>query len=110
MDPLCGFGHAEMVALQLMEKLLNRGHALYVDNFYTSIPLVKALLNQKTLICETLRKNRKHLPKKIVSTKIKKGQHIAKQKGHIIVEKWQDKRKVLMLSTHHSGKMVESNR
>ena len=35
MDPLSGFGHAETVVLQLMEKLLDRGHALYVDNFYT---------------------------------------------------------------------------
>jgi len=110
MDPLSGFGHAETVVLKLMEKLLDRGHALYVDNFYTSVPLAEALLNRKTLICGTLRKNRKHLPKKVVSTKLKKGQHIAQRKGRIVVEKWQDKREVLMLSTHHSGKMVESGR
>ena len=62
MNPLSGFGHAETVVLKLMEKLLDRGHALYVDNFYTSVPLAKALLNRKTLICGTLRKNRKQLP------------------------------------------------
>ena len=61
-----------------MEKLLNRGHALYVDN------LAKALLNRKTLICGTLWKNRKQLPKNIVSTKQKKGQHIAKRKGVLL--------------------------
>ena len=110
MNPLSGFGHAETVVLKLMEKLLDRGHALYVDNFYTSVPLAEALLNRNTLICGTLRKNRKQLPKNIVSTKLKKGQHIAKRKGRIVVEKWQDKREVLMLSTHYSGKMVESNR
>ena len=59
MDSLCGFGHAETVFLKLMVKLLDRGHALYVDNFYASVPLSKALLNQKTLICVTLRKSRK---------------------------------------------------
>ena len=63
MVPLSGFGHAETVALKLKEKLLDRGHALYVDNFYTSVPLAEALLNRKTLICGTLRKNRKQLPK-----------------------------------------------
>ena len=61
-----------------MEKLLNRGHALYVDN------LAEALLNRKTLICGTLWKNRKQLPKNIVSTKQKKGQHIAKRKGVLL--------------------------
>ena len=68
---LSGFGHAETVALKLMEKLLHRDHALYVDNFYTSIPLVENLLNQKMLICRTLRKNRKDLPKNIFSAKTK---------------------------------------
>ena len=63
MDSLSGFGHAETVVLKLMEKLLDRGHTLYVDNFYTSVPLAEALLNRKTLICGILRKNRKQLPK-----------------------------------------------
>ena len=63
MNPPSGLGHAKTVVLKLMEKLLNRGNALYVDNFYTSVPLAKALLNRKTLICVTLKKNRKHLRK-----------------------------------------------
>ena len=37
--------HSETVVLKLMEKLLNCSHALYVDNFYTSVPLAEALLN-----------------------------------------------------------------
>ena len=65
MDPISGFGHAETVVLKLMEKLLDCGHALYVDNFHTSVPLAEALLNRKTLLCGTVRKNRKHLPKKL---------------------------------------------
>ena len=107
MDPISGFGLAETVVLKLMEKLLNRGHALYVDNYYTSVPLAEALLNRKTLLCKKIENI---CQKKNISTKLKKGQHIAERKGRIVVEKWQDKRKVLMLSTHHSGKMVESTR
>ena len=49
MDPLSGFGHAETVVLKLMEKLLDRGHALYVDSFYKSVPLAKALLSPVAL-------------------------------------------------------------
>ena len=60
MDSLCGFfGHAETVVLKLMEKLLDCDHALYVDDFYTSVLLAKALLDPKMLICGTLSKNRK---------------------------------------------------
>ena len=92
-----------------MKKMLDCGYALYVDNFYTSVPVTEALLNRKTLICETLRENRKQLPKNSF-TKLKKGQHIVKQKRRIVVEKWQDKKKVLKLSTLHFKKPVESNR
>ena len=110
MDPMSGFGHAETVVLKLMEKLLGRGHVLYVDNFYTSVSLSEQLLSQKTLLCGTLRKNRKHLPKTVVTKKLKKGQYIAKRKGRIVVEKWNDKRDVLMLTTCHSGRMVAINK
>ena len=72
MDPPSDFGHAETVVVKLMEKLFDRGQAVYVNNFYASVPLAKALLNRKTVICVTLRKNKKHLPKNFVSTKLEK--------------------------------------
>ena len=50
------------------------------------------------------------MPKKVVSSKLKKGQQIAKRKGRIIVLKWKDKRDVMMLSTCHSAKMITVNR
>ena len=109
MNSLSGFGSAETVVLKLIEKLLKCGHALYVDNFYISVPLAEVPQNQKTLICGTLKKKQKTPTKKIVSKKLK-GQHIAKQNGRIVVEKWQYKREVLMLLTHHSEKMIESNK
>ena len=69
MNPLSGFGHAETVVLKLMEKLLDRGHALYVDNFYTSVPLAEALINRKTLNIE---EKQKTAPKKYCFYKTKK--------------------------------------
>ena len=50
LDPISGFGHAETVVLKLMEKLLDCGRVLYVDNFYTSVPLAEELLKRKTLL------------------------------------------------------------
>src|SRR6218665_340959 len=72
LDPLGGMGHAETVVMKLMENLLDAGHSLYVDNFYTSVHLAKELLRQKTLLCGTLRSNRKHLPQDVVKAKLKK--------------------------------------
>ena len=91
-----------------MEKRLDCGHELYVDNFYTSVPLARELLKRKTLLCGTLRRNRKGLPNKVVSTKISKGQCIRPRNGRIVVLKWYDKRDVLMLTTFHPGKLVNS--
>ena len=45
MNPPSGFDHAKTVVLNLMEKQLDRGYALYVNNFYTNVSLAKALLN-----------------------------------------------------------------
>ena len=85
MDSLSGFSHAGTVVLKLMKKLLDRGHALYLDNFYTSVPLAEVLLNRKTLICGTLRKNKKHLPKKSCFYQTKKRTaHCQTKKGVLL--------------------------
>ena len=72
LDAIAGFGHSEAVVLKLMEHYMDVGDELFVDNFYTSVPLAKALLKRKTLLCGTLRRNRKHVPDSVVSEKLKK--------------------------------------
>ena len=110
MDPISGLGHAETVVMKLMDNILDRGHMLYTDNFYTSVPLAQQLLNRQTYLCGTLRKNRKHLPEAVVSAKLKKGDVVARRSKEIVVSKWKDKRDVLMLSTMHAGKIVEGRK
>ena len=107
MDPMPGFGHIKKVVL---DGKAPWSWSCNVDNFYTSVPLSEELFSQKTLLCGTVRKNRKHLPKSVVSTKLKKGKYIGKQNGRIVVEKWNDMRDVLILTTCHSGRMVASNK
>jgi len=109
-DPVSGLGHAESVVLKLMEKRLDIGHSLFVDNFYTSVPSAKVLESRKTSFCETLRRNRKHLPETVKSIRLQTGNHIVRRNGNIIVLKWKDKREIMMLSTHHSGKMIEGGK
>ncbi|CAG5044172.1 unnamed protein product [Parnassius apollo] len=56
----------------------------------------------------TLRLNRKHLPKDLVTQKLKKGEIIATETTDekIGVTKWKDKRVVTTLSTVHSAKKM----
>lgn len=91
------------VVMSLCNDLLNKGHTMFTDNWYTSVGLARELLKNETHLVGTLRKNRKHFPKTVVSTKLKKGQYIARESvDGITVMKWKDKRDVLVLSTKHS--------
>jgi len=42
--------------------------------------------------------------------KLKSGQHVACRNGHTVVMKWRDKRDVMMLSTVHTGKVMDSSK
>jgi len=109
-DIIAGLGHSQAVVMKLMEKRLDLGHELYIDNFYTGFPLAQQLLNRNTNVCGTLRKNRKHLPKVVVTAKLRKGQVVRQRNNKVVVLKWRDKREVMMLSTFHSGKMIDSGK
>lgn len=58
-----------------MRQYLNKGHHLFMDNFYNSVGLSKILLQCKTHTTGTLRSNRKLNPTHITSktVKLKKG-------------------------------------
>ena len=55
---------SENVVMKLVKELLNEGRTLYLDNFYTSVPLAYRLLELKTHTVGTLRQNRKYIPQK----------------------------------------------
>ncbi|KAG8227731.1 hypothetical protein J437_LFUL008569 [Ladona fulva] len=47
----------------LIKPYLEKGHTLFVDNWYSSTALFLWLHNKATNACRTVRKNRKHIPK-----------------------------------------------
>lgn len=97
--------------MDLCKDFLDEGRVAVNDNFYTSIPLAKQLLSRKTHSVGTLRKNRKYLPKEVVSAKLKKGEIIGREnEDGIVVSKWKDKRDVLMLSTYHNLDVVNTGK
>ena len=63
------------LVLRLLKPYLDKGHHLYMDNFYNSIELSKELLKYKTHTTGMLRTNRKGNPIEVTSKKLKKGEH-----------------------------------
>ena len=51
-------GAADSLVVRLTEKLLEKGTAIYVDNYYMPHLLAKYLLTHKTYMCGTVQKNR----------------------------------------------------
>lgn len=100
-DDLTGnTGHAQKVVEHLVSDLIGQGRTLYADNFYNSVPLAEKMLRNKTYLCGTLRADRRNNPKPFVKEKIKKGEIKALENANgVKIIKWQDKRRVLMIST-----------
>ncbi|XP_068095881.1 piggyBac transposable element-derived protein 4-like [Hyperolius riggenbachi] len=94
------------IVVGLISPLLNKGYHLYLDNFYTSVPLFKFLFDAQTVACGTLRANRKGLPEEVVHKKLKKGEMCSLRSSELLVMKYKDKRDVLMLTTMHTEAMM----
>lgn len=95
------------VVLNLAADLLGKGRTLCVDNYYTSVELAHKLMSEKTYLLGTLRSNRKKNPRNVLEKKLKKGEHCAEESNTgVFVEKWKDKRDILMLNTKFVPEMV----
>jgi len=64
---LPGVSHTEYVVEKPMDNYLDKGHSLFMDNYYNSVQLAHKLLKRKTYCTGTLRSNRKDNPKEIVT-------------------------------------------
>ncbi|KAK9731086.1 Transposase IS4 [Popillia japonica] len=81
----------EDIVTFLTQDIIGVGRTLVTDNWYTSLPLAKRMLDSDTHLIGTIRKNRKGLPKEVVDRKPKKGEVAAMEnKDGITVLKWKD--------------------
>ncbi|XP_015190455.1 PREDICTED: piggyBac transposable element-derived protein 4-like [Polistes dominula] len=83
-------------------------HHLYMDNYYNSVDNTEALLQKKIRICGTVRKNR-GLPECLKKTNLRKGESIFRRKKDILVQVWQSKKEVSLISSIHSAEMKKSS-
>ena len=64
------FGLGDKVVYKMTKNLAEKYHEVYVDNFFTSVPLMEYLFSHQTLCCGTLRTNKKHYQKICLKTVI----------------------------------------
>nr|BAF82021.1 piggyBac transposase Uribo1 [Xenopus borealis] len=98
------------IVWELITPLLGQGYHLYVDNFYTSVPLFRTLYWLDTPACGTVRQNRKGLPKELVQKKLKRGEVHALRSDELLALKFADTKPVCMLTTIHNESVVVQHR
>jgi len=91
----------EKLVVSMIQDLLDLGHSIYVDNYYTSVRLFAYLHGRATNACGTLRKNRAPAP--LRNARVPVGQTEAlKSDDNLLALKFHDKREVYMLTTLHN--------
>ena len=90
------------VTTRLVSQYYGKNHHVYIDRFFSSLPLAQELLRHNTYVCGTVMLNRKGLPKNAKTTKLARGEVKFYQKDKIILTTWKDKRQVNILSTNCS--------
>lgn len=102
------WGKSGDVVVSLLLPYLNKGHTIYLDNWYSSPELFLWLHEKCTNAVGTVRKNRKHLPP--LPDKLKKGEIQFKSCGTLLALKWMDNKEVWMLSTVNGPEFVETEK
>ena len=96
--------------LKLLEGLENRGHHVYMDNYYSSPSLFQNLRHLVFGACGTVRTNRHGVPEEI-KAELQKGEIVSKMiDNDALALKQMDKRPVAMLTTVHNESVVTKQR
>lgn len=81
-------GSAYNIVLNLLKNsYLNKGHTIYLDNWYTSISIAECLFKKGTQIVGTLRANRREIPKEITNAKLRIGESYFMRRKHLLIQK-----------------------
>ena len=103
-----GLGYG--VVMNLVSKLANKGHHLYVNNFYSSVKLLHDLYKMKIEVCGNVRLDRRGLPTNFQKSKMRKGDIMSFKDRPLMGLKWMEKRQVAMLSMINDDTTVDKCR
>ena len=92
------------VVRRLSRDLVGTHCHLYMDNFFSGVPLFTSLLDDGIYACGTFRTNRKWFPRELLPfTKAglpTRGDYRWRQDGNLVATVWQDSKPVVVLSTN----------
>lgn len=104
-------GKCGAVVAKLLEPYEDKGYHLYLDNWYTSIELATYLRSKGTMMCGTIKKNRRGLPKRIINLRgIEKGGFVHRSADGLLFAKLEDTKTVCFLSTIHDTTLLNTGR
>ena len=92
MDPKCTVTIKTVFGLCQKTGLLDRGHHIFVDNYYSSPELFEELHYRETFAAGTCRSDRKNLPKGVTKAKLNEpGDCVFRRNGPVLCLKWKQK-------------------
>lgn len=103
---------AESVVKRLANHILNTGRNITMDNYFTSIPLALQLLEKRTTLVGTIRKNKREIPPIFVQTKERRpcsSMFAFLKKGVLVSYVPKKNKNVLLFSTLHAGDVIDNS-
>jgi len=96
-------GAPRQVVEHLVEPYYGRNHLVVMNNFYSSLSLLRSLLSHSTFALGTIRPNRVGFPKDLAreTENFKNGQTGHRQIGQLVVYSFNDRKPVYFLSSFH---------
>ena len=96
---------------------MERGHTVYLDNYYTTPTLAKYLFDHETKMVGTVMPNRKSMPPGIEGNDLEKGRVAFYGSGNLMAVKYRASKgsskgkpkTVCLLSTAHAAEMKNTN-
>lgn len=100
-DPNKGTELGQKVVKLLSKDLKWKGHHVYMDRFFTSVPLVRTLENSGIYSCGTIKINSVGLPQQVTSPgRLARWESKSMQHGNLLATVWQDMKQVHLISTN----------
>ena len=98
------------VVVKITRPIVNLGHVIFMDNFFSSPALYSTLADEQTGACGTLRINRRGVPQRVKTSKLKFGDlPLFERDDKLLFISWFDKRQITLLTTVHNTSTFTKN-
>ncbi|XP_064619519.1 piggyBac transposable element-derived protein 4-like [Lineus longissimus] len=102
------YGLGYDVVRTISSDFMNKGHHIYMDNFFTSPKLLLDMEDDGTGCCGTVRPQRVGMPPGFQEIRLRRGDPpVFKQSGNLMAVNWHDVKRVKVLSSVHEEGVVQ---